>query len=435
MSVISRLSVALTTDPKGFQKGLATATRAMDGFQKRTLALTGAVGAIGGIGVGFLANDLIDVNAKFQTLMSSLKTVTGGAKEADTAFALISDFAKSTPFNLDQVVESFIKLKALGLDPSQRALTSYGNTASAMGKSLNQMIEAVADASTGEFERLKEFGITAKSQKDEVTFTFQGVETTVKKTSEAIQGYLLNIGETNFAGAMSDQMGNLNTAFSNFQGAVELLQKTIGEAGINDIIVDWTKATTLWIESLDKEKIQEFVKESLLGFADIVDATASVTEYIEERPYLLETGLMGYILFGKKGVALIALAQGFMDSVSKFYENLGTEALGPGVNLEQRIETLKKEADFLKLQSDFFMGAEVYTKQLEAVNEEIRRLTAILPAVAPTGEFVPSAHLGDPESFAEWSRAYREQFKEEKEQTGLLRDIADGLRKQVATAG
>jgi uncharacterized membrane protein YqgA involved in biofilm formation len=47
-----------------------------------------------------------------------------------------------------QFINAFIKLKALGLQPSKEALTSYGNTATAMGKSLDQMIEAVADAST-----------------------------------------------------------------------------------------------------------------------------------------------------------------------------------------------------------------------------------------------------------------------------------------------
>jgi hypothetical protein len=35
---------------------------------------------------------------------------------------------------VEQITEAFIKLKALGLDPSQEALMSYGNTASAMGK-------------------------------------------------------------------------------------------------------------------------------------------------------------------------------------------------------------------------------------------------------------------------------------------------------------
>jgi diaminopimelate decarboxylase len=66
-----------------------------------------------------------------------------------------------TPFGLAQATQGFVKMKALGLDPTRAALTSFGNTASAMGKDLNQMIEAVADASTGEFERLKEFGIKA----------------------------------------------------------------------------------------------------------------------------------------------------------------------------------------------------------------------------------------------------------------------------------
>ena len=58
-----------------------------------------------------------------------------------------------------------------------------------MAKTLNQMIEAVADAATGEFERLKEFGIKAKSEGDKVSFIFRGVTTTVKKESNAIQNY------------------------------------------------------------------------------------------------------------------------------------------------------------------------------------------------------------------------------------------------------
>ena len=36
-----------------------------------------------------------------------------------------------------------------------------------MGKDLSQMIEAVADATTGEFERLKEFGIKAGKEGDD----------------------------------------------------------------------------------------------------------------------------------------------------------------------------------------------------------------------------------------------------------------------------
>ena len=103
---------------------------------------------------------VVNVAKKFEMLEASLRTVTGSAEGASKAMAGIKNFAQQTPFQVTEITDAFIKLKALGLEPSEDALRSYGNTASAMGKSLNQMIEAVADASTGEFERLKEFDIT-----------------------------------------------------------------------------------------------------------------------------------------------------------------------------------------------------------------------------------------------------------------------------------
>ena len=65
---------------------------------------------------------------------------------------------------------------AVSFDSSRRHWTlevaaAYGDTASAMGKSLDDMVEAVADAATGEFERLKEFGIRASKNGDRVSFT------------------------------------------------------------------------------------------------------------------------------------------------------------------------------------------------------------------------------------------------------------------------
>ena len=71
--------------------------------------------------------------------------------------------AQTTPYSLQQAVDGFTKLVNLGLTPSEAALQSYGDTSAALGKDLSQMIEAVADAATGEFERLKEFGIKAKT--------------------------------------------------------------------------------------------------------------------------------------------------------------------------------------------------------------------------------------------------------------------------------
>lgn len=188
-------------------------------------------GAMAALGVGALVTSFARTVTESEKLKGSLKTMTGSTEDAAFAFSELERFAAQTPFTLDQSVEGFIKLKALGLDPSERALMSYGNTSAAMGKNMMQMIEAVADASTGEFERLKEFGIKASSEGDRVSLTFQGMTTTIGKNSAEIQEYLLGIGETKFGSAMEDQMKAIPGLLSNLEDSVGALFRKIGDVG------------------------------------------------------------------------------------------------------------------------------------------------------------------------------------------------------------
>jgi len=206
-----------------------------DGMSKGFGGVAGAAkiltGVLAAVGFGKLVSGFTATVMESEKLKGALTTMTGSTENANKAFNKLNEFAAKTPFTLDQSVQGFIKLKALGLDPSERALMSYGNTASAMGKDMMQMIEAVADASTGEFERLKEFGIKAKKQGDEVSLTFQGVTTTIGNSSAEIQGYLLEIGENQFGTAMADQMKRLPGLISNLQDNIGALFRKFGEVG------------------------------------------------------------------------------------------------------------------------------------------------------------------------------------------------------------
>lgn len=126
--------------------------------------------SLAGVAASYVSLDrLINTQRTFDKLNAGLITATGSAEGAAAAFDSLQKFAKETPYGLEQSVGAFIKLTNLGLKPSEAALTSYGNTAAAMGKDLDQMIEAVADATTGEFERLKEFGIKASQENGRIT--------------------------------------------------------------------------------------------------------------------------------------------------------------------------------------------------------------------------------------------------------------------------
>ena len=378
---------------KGMRTNLGSVGKAVTGVHAQLLSLAG----IGGF--GFLVKGLVETNKEFQTLKSSLKTVTGSTQEASIAFDLIERFAATTPFDINEVTQSFIKLKALGLDPSESALRSYGNTASAMGKSLDQMIEAVADAATGEFERLKEFGIRASTQGDEVKFTFQGVTTTVKNNAEEISGYLQSIGNNQFGSAMVDQMKNLGPAFSNLSAAIQGVQVKIGESGVNDFMVGITSDVTAFINSFDELEIEAFTRTTMHSLAGVLEVADEVYSFIE-RNNLGETGLVGYLLFGKAGVALAGM-------VAWANEGLGKD--------------LAQNWDFLN-------------------NSNVTGGMSNGPSGYQLGDFNRS---NGNQAFLEWAKGVEQNSGGEKtaqqlgETNSILKEIADRLRDQsnVAVAG
>lgn len=209
-----------------------------------TSLLAGLRGQLGGLLAGYVGvtgaaaafNKVISSQREFDILNAQLETATKSSENAKIAFDALQDFAKKTPYSLNQAVEGFTKLVNLGLTPSERALMSYGNTASAMGKDLMQFIEAVADASTSEFERLKEFGIKAKQQGDKVALTFQGTTKTIGNNAKEIEEYLIKIGETEFAGSMAKRVDTLDGAIASLSDTWDALFRAVSDMGVGDVV-------------------------------------------------------------------------------------------------------------------------------------------------------------------------------------------------------
>ena len=252
---IGTLTIEMAANVARLSKDMDAARRTVErtfgSIEKDVARLKGLLGGLfAGLSASAFVGKLVDVQRQFDVLNSSLVTVTGSSAAAAREFAWIKQFAATTPFQLAEVTSAFVKMKALGLDASQAALTSYGNTASAMGKSLNQMIEAVADAATGEFERLKEFGIRAKQQGDQVTLTFQGVSKTIGNNAAEITAYLQAIGENEFAGAMAQRAQTLDGAISNLADTWDELFRTISQQSAGGLIYDSVKLASGAIEDM-----------------------------------------------------------------------------------------------------------------------------------------------------------------------------------------
>ena len=202
-----------------------------------------------GLGVLGVAGELfrrtfVDTAAKFERFQTILETTEGSAAKARASMSWISRFAVKTPFELDQVTDSFVKLRAYGLDPTQGLLRTLGDTSSAMGKDLMQAVEAIADAVTGENERLKEFGVKARTKGDTITYeyTVKGETRTAQANARSraeIERVLTGIFDAKFAGAMEKQSRTFSGMLSNMSDQWTRFQQIVMGSGLFDRLKGW----------------------------------------------------------------------------------------------------------------------------------------------------------------------------------------------------
>jgi len=266
-----KLSVEISADIKSLKKELEKAGLELKKFNNTTAQastdsvknlnnISTAAKNLGGILAGAFAvsnilsfgKSVVNTTAEFQKLEAVLSNTLGSSSAAQLAMQSIVDFASKTPFSVNELTDSFVKLANQGFTPTVNEMRSLGDLASSTGKSFNQLAEAILDAQTGEFERLKEFGIRASAEGDKVKFTFKGVTTEVQKTSEAMRGYILSLGNAEgVTGAMDKISKTLGGQLSNLGDNWTTLMKNIGDANdgilsktvtiLNDILSAWNK--------------------------------------------------------------------------------------------------------------------------------------------------------------------------------------------------
>ncbi|EMO26198.1 hypothetical protein LEP1GSC170_1490 [Leptospira interrogans serovar Bataviae str. HAI135] len=189
------------------------------------LAATGLAASI----TGFFGSALEQAGQleKYETVLT---TTLGSSKLAKSAMQDVQDFAKTTPFEMAEVTGSYIKFANRGIIPTMELMTRFGDIAASQGKSFDQFTEAVLDATTGEFERMKEFGIRMSSAGGKVMIQFKDFKKSVDKTPESIKNALLELGKLKgVQGGMDSLSRTWGGLMSNFQDGIK---QTIAIAGV-----------------------------------------------------------------------------------------------------------------------------------------------------------------------------------------------------------
>lgn len=236
---------------QGFGNAIEKKTKMLNAGGKRLLNFRNLLlGSFVTTGVMSLGRELTNTLGKFQTFEAVLTNTLGSNSAAKQVLADIQEFASRTPFQVDQLTDSWVKLANQGFRPNMDEMTSLGDLASSTGKDIDQLAEAVIDAQVGEFERLKEFGIRAQKSGDQVKFSFKGQTTEVKFTESAIQDYILSLGKAEgVSGSMAAISATVAGRMSNFNDRVTNLTKSFAEA-LEPVIVRTIDASSSFVDRL-----------------------------------------------------------------------------------------------------------------------------------------------------------------------------------------
>lgn len=222
--LFARLSLESSQFDRGMDKGQGMLSKMGGLFAKVGVAAAAGFTAAGGMAIKG-ASDL-------EGYRNTLNVVMKDTKLAAETMVWANKYANETPWNTAGVVDATVKLTSYGLK-AQEVLPQISDMASVMNKDLNQAVEAVADAQTGEVERLKEFGITKQMIIDQGNKIMKGKEI-VNKQGQIVDQENFNkalfslmdekfkggtaLAATSFSGLMSTLKGTMSTTLTTMAG-------------------------------------------------------------------------------------------------------------------------------------------------------------------------------------------------------------------------
>ncbi len=217
----------------------ANAKKKFTGIASTAVKTMGTLGsAVSSIAENIGVNEIFDI----ETYRTQLETATGDTQKAADIMKYAIDMANKTPFKSGSIMEAAAKFESMGMS-AEEWLGRAGDMAGATGKDITQAADAIIDAQSGEWERMKEFGINGVNNMDELVQVmnsrFAGGMEKLSNTTKGMWSTVKEVAKNsiaNIVGIMDD--GTVRQG-----SALDILRQKI--SSVSDILIKWQNDGTL----------------------------------------------------------------------------------------------------------------------------------------------------------------------------------------------
>lgn len=252
---IAAAKMQIQKSSKELNKWAANANKKFKSVASTAAKTIGTLGVtLGSLAAGVGFNEAFNM----ETYKAQLETATGDTEKAAEIMKYAINMANKTPFEGGALVEAAAKFEAMGMS-AEEWLGRAGDMAGATGKDIIQATEAIIDAQSGEWERMKEFGIKGVDDMDELVQVmnsrFAGGMEKLSTTTKGMWSTVTGVAKNSLAkivGIMDDGTVRQGSALDILRQKISLVADTLVKwqnDGTIEAIAD--KATNILGKGLD----------------------------------------------------------------------------------------------------------------------------------------------------------------------------------------
>ncbi|WP_422135482.1 tape measure protein [Endozoicomonas sp. ALD040] len=229
---------------------------------------------------------LLATGDQFERLRVQLNAVMGSVAEGERAIQWIKQFTRETPYQLEQVAEAFVRLKAFGLDPMDGSMQAMVDQASKLGggmERLNGISLAVGQAwakqklQGEEILQLVERGVPVWELLEKATGKnvqeLQKLSTAGKLGRDTIALLIEEIGKSS-AGAAAENISLLSGYVSNLKDSWQNFLDEVAQSGALSYAKDQLKSLSDQISIMSEDgRLSRLAQSISDAFVQMGEAT------------------------------------------------------------------------------------------------------------------------------------------------------------------